>query len=313
MLARLLLFTAVAIPLAAQVAIRQGADRISIDINGKPFTELLISGADVRKPYLHPIRSASGKIVSRQYPMANAVGETKDHPHHRGLWFNHGDVNGVDFWMSDPLARNDNNARIALVKVREVKGGKKQGHITADFAWTDPKGNVLLKEARTMTFYAEPDRRSVDLDILLTAATEVTFGDTKEGSFGIRLADPLTEKAGTGLMRNAEGKTTEKQVWGRPSPWVDYAGTLDGEALGVAILDHPSNPRHPTHWHSRAYGLFAANIFGLHDFYNDKNKDGSLKLKNGETARFRYRVIVHSGDAEKANIAASFLKFAAMK
>src|SRR6185436_4140537 len=111
----------------------------------------------------------------------------------------------------------------------------------------------------------------------------------------------------------AEGKTGEKEVWGKASPWVDYAGTMDGEAIGIAIMDHPTNPRHPTYWHSRAYGLFAANIFGLHDFYNDKSKDGSLELKKGGTLRFRYRVMIHSGDAAAAKIADQYQKFASMK
>jgi hypothetical protein len=302
-----------AVPLQAEVAIKQGADRISIEIDGKPFTEL-IYGADIRKPFLHPLRSASGKIVTRRWPMEEAQGETKDHPHHRGLWFNHGDVNGIDFWSSDPLARRDNGAKIAVKRIRGVKGGKNKGTIAGDFEWVDKSGNALLSELRTMTFSGDAANRTIDLDIQLTALKNVKFGDTKEGSFGLRLAGPLIEgKGGSGKMTNAAGVSGEKQVWGKPSPWVDYAGTLEGERLGIAILDHPSNPRHPTHWHTRAYGLFAANIFGLHDFYNDKSKDGSLELSAGGKLRFRYRVIIHPGDAQSADVAAEFRKFSAMK
>ncbi|MCS7025564.1 MAG: PmoA family protein [Bryobacteraceae bacterium] len=299
-------------PLAAQVEIRRFPDRISVDINGAPFTSLYI--ANVRKPYLHPLRSASGKIVTRRYPMENVEGEPKDHPHHRGLWFTHGDVNGVDFWMSDPLARNDNGAVIAVKQIHRAKGGRDKGQIVATFEWRDKSGAVHLVEDRTITFYAETDRRTMDIEARLTAANrDVKFGDTKEGSFGLRLNPQLQELKGTGKMTNAEGAQTEKQVWGRPSAWVDYAGTIDGEPLGIAILDHPSNPRHPTHWHSRAYGLFAANIFGLHDFYGDKTKDGSLLLKKGESLRFLYRVLIHPGDTASANIAAEFRKFAELR
>ena len=123
----------------------------------------------------------------------------------------------------------------------------------------------------------------------------------------------MKEQRASGKMTNAEGKVGEKLVWGKPSPWVDYAGTLEGEQLGVTIMDHPSNPGHPTHWHSRAYGLFAANIFGLRDFYNDKSKDGSVSLKEGGTMRFRYRVMIHAGDTASTNIAEDYKKFAAMK
>jgi hypothetical protein len=307
----LTLGSVIAFAASAQVAIQKHADRITVDINGKPFTQLWI-GPEVRKPYLHPIHSASGKIVSRRYPMEIVAGETKDHPHHRGLWLTHGDVNGSDFWMSDPLARNEANAKITVAKIHEVKGGKDKGTIRATFDWVDKTSAAILHEERVMTFYAEPDRRTIDFDLALHATQPVKFGDTKEGSFGLRLADPLIERNG-GMMVNAEGAKGEKQVWGKASPWVDYYGTLEGEKLGVAILDHPSNPRHPTYWHSRAYGLFAANIFGLHDFYNDKSKDGSLQLQKGDKLRFRYRVLVHPGDAPSADIAGEFKKFSAIK
>ena len=79
--------------------------------------------------------------------------------------------------------------------------------------------------------------------------------------------------------------------------------SLKGEKLGIAILDHPQNPKHPTYWHSRSYGLFAANIFGEHDFYNDKKRDGSMTIQPGQELRFRYRVIIHPGDSKTADIA----------
>lgn len=308
---RLSLF-ALALPLCAQVQIQKQADRITVDINGKPFTAL-ITTAEERKPYLHPLTSASGKIVTRHWPMEQGVaGEPKDHPHHRGLWFNHGDVNGIDFWGSDPALKNDKKARIAVKQITTVKSGKKKGTISGTFEWQNLDGSPLLTEDRVMTFYAEPDIRTIDFDIKLTANAPVKFGDTKEGSFGLRLAAPLQESK-TGKMVNAEGAVGEKAVWGKRSPWVDYYGMLDGEQLGIAIFDHPGNPRHPTYWHSRAYGLFAANIFGLHDFYNDKSKDGSLELPKGGTLRFRYRVIIHPGDATAAHIADAYKKYAAMK
>jgi hypothetical protein len=91
---------------------------------------------------------------------------------------------------------------------------------------------------------------------------------------------------------------------------VDYSGEIEGEKLGIAIFDHPSSLGHPTYWHSRSYGLFAANIFGLHDFENDKQKDGSRILEPGQTWRFRYRVMIHPGDTQSANIAALYKDWA---
>jgi hypothetical protein len=160
-----------------------------------------------------------------------------------------------------------------------------------------------------MTFYDEPDIRMIDFDIRLTASEPVKFGDTKEGTFAIRLADSMTEKAGGGVMSNAGGQQTMKMVWGKRSPWVDYSGMVGAETVGVSIFDHPANPEYPTYWHSRDYGLFAANIFGEHDFYNDKSKDGSISLEPGKSLRFRYRVVIHPGDTKAANVAALYERY----
>jgi len=304
-------------PLAGQVRIAQhGIEYISVEIKGKPFTQFFI-GPETNKPYLHPLRSASGKIVTRGYPMEDIPGESRDHPHHRGLWFAHGDVNGFDFWGNE--TRGGTFGRIVLAKVDNLSSGKDFGTITATFDWRDPAGKILLSEARQMTFYGEPKTRTIDFDITLTAREKVVFGDTKEGTFAMRLASALEEPHSgapaepqrTGHMVDSRGREGEKQVWGKRADWLDYYGIVEGEALGVAVLDHPSNPRHPTYWHTRSYGLLAANIFGLRDFENDKTKDGSLSLAPGETLRFRYRVVIHPGDVRSAHIERLYQDFAA--
>jgi len=249
--------------------------------------------------------------------MESVPGESHDHPHHRGLWFSHGDVNGFDFWSNESSQHGGKNAKIVLKSIGKISGGKASGVIDASFDWVDPQGKALLAESRSMTFYADPARRVIDFDITLTPIEKVTFGDTKEGTFAIRLAPQLEEPTKeslaspkrTGLMVDSEGRRGEPQVWGHRASWVDYAGEIDGEKLGIAILDHPSNPRHPTYWHSRSYGLFAANIFGLHDFLNDKTANGSMTVEPGKAVRFRYRVIIHPGDYQSANIAAEYAKY----
>ena len=309
-------FFLLAAPICAQVTIEKGDGRIQVTIDGKPYTTLFC-GADTSKPYLHPLRSASGKIVTRRYPMESVPGETQDHPHHRGLWFSHGSVNGYDFWSNEPSQHAGKNARIVLKSAGRVTSGKRSGTVDVNFDWVDPQGKTLLTEARTMTFYAEPARRVIDFDITLTPMTKVTFGDTKEGTFAIRLAPSLEEPTHeslavpkrTGLMVDSEGRRGEPQVWGHRASWVDYFGEVEGEKVGVAILDHPSNPRHPTYWHSRSYGLFAANIFGLHDFLNDKSANGSMTVNPGQPLRFRYRVIIHPGDYQSGHIAEEFQKY----
>ena len=300
----------------AQVKITKQAAQIDVEIDGKPYTSLFVSGPEITKPYLHPLRAANGKIVSRVWPMEEKAGEAKDHEHHRGLWFTHGDVNGFDFWANEVSQRKgklgDKLGTVELVSVDGVKSRAKKGSIKASFVWKDPSGKVLLKEAKTITFHSGKKLRVIDYDSTLTAVEKAHFGDTKEGMFALRLTAPLDGKH-TGKMVSAEGKVGEKLVWGKRSPWVDYVGQLEGETMGVAILDHPSNPKHPTYWHSRDYGLFAANIFGEHDFYNDKTKDGGMTIEPGKSLAFRYRVVIHSGDTEAAGIAGIFAKWSAKK
>jgi hypothetical protein len=284
------------LPLAAQVKITQGTGKVSVEIDGKPYTELF-AGPETKKPYLHPLRTASGIVVTRGYPMLTDIaGEPKDHPHHRGLWFTHGDVNGYDFWGNEDSQKGAGKGKgvVALKKIDKVTGGKAKGTIDATFEWQIPGGKTLLTERRTMSFYSDPQLRTVDFDATLSPDEPVKFGDTKEGMFAIRLAAPLEEERG-GKMTNAQGKSGEKNVWGKRSEWVDYTGQIDGQPVGVAIFDHPSNPRFPTYWHARAYGLFATNIFGLHDFENDPGRDGSLTIKPGQPLRFRFRVLIHQG------------------
>lgn len=305
---RILLPLLLALPLCAEVTITRGTDRIDVTIDGKPFTTFYVGGKDVNKPYLHPLRSADGKIVTRHFPMEMVEGESRDHPHHRGLWFSHGEVNGFNFWENESSYTTTNRGKIVLDKIVDTAGGKNKGTIDAVFLWKDPAGKPIMTETRKMVFYSKPDERVIDFDIVLKAIDKVTFSDTKEGTFAIRLADSIAEKKGGGLMTNAEGASGMKNVWGKPSPWVDYVGQVEGEKLGIAILDHPVNPKHPTFWHARDYGLFAANIFGEHDFFDDKARNGSVTIDPGKEMRFRYRVIIHSPGTDLAKAYAAYGK-----
>jgi hypothetical protein len=312
----LLLVLCVPAAFAANVTFHKGDGRVDVSIDGKPFTTFYF-GTDTPKPYLHPLRAADGTIVTRLYPMENVEGEPHDHPHHRGLWFTHGDVNGLDFWANEPDQKSPMpKGKIVLRKVENVDDSS--GTIRAVFDWQTPEGKLLLTEDRTMVFGGDANRRLMDFDVTFQAASEaVKFDDTKEGAFAIRLAAPLEEPhprtkgpERTGKIVNAEGKTGEKETWGKRSPWVDYSGMLNGKPVGIAIFDHPSNPKHPTYWHVRSYGLFAANIFGEHDFYDDKTKDGSVTIQPGKSLRFHYRVVIHSGDTQAAGIAGLYKEYA---
>jgi hypothetical protein len=310
----------------AQVTLTQGPDQITVAIDGKPFTVFHIAGANLNRPYLHPLRAASGKIVNRSFPSGQLAGETTDHPHHAGLFYGHGDVNGFNYWAVQSVAKPQppagaNFGRIVLEKVASVKSGKESGSVDVVLTWLKPDGAPLLTETRRTTFYAHPELRIIDFDFDFAAIETVVFRDTKEGTFAMRMATVLDEPplkprpgapVGTGRLRNAQGGEGEPNVWGKRSEWVDYSGQVDGEKVGVVMMDHPSNPRHPTYWHSRGYGLHSINPFGVSDFLNDKTQNGSLTVERGQHVRFRYRVIIHPG-ASPARLAELYRQFAESK
>ena len=315
-----------ALPACAQVRIAQADGKITVDIDGRPFTALWV-GPDVAKPFLYPLRAASGMIVTRRFPLEESPGDSRDHPHHRGLTFGHADLNGYNYWANEPF-NPGKKGRIVLQNLVRAESGVNQGTIEAVFHWLEAGGKPLLSDTRTITFYSHPSLRIIDFDIVAKAIETVKFGDTHEGSFGVRVAAWLeepapkyvpkaagqetrpTEPRRTGLISNSEGQMTEAEVRGKRAQWADYSGELQGEKLGIAIFDHPRNPRHPTYWHTRGYGMFAANMFAVSDLGQDKAHDGSLTLRPGQELRLRYRVVIHPGDATTAGVARLYAEFA---
>ncbi len=296
-----------AVSLNAQVDIKpSGNDHVSIAINGQPFSEFFIGNA-YSKPFLAPLRSVTGIVVTRKFPMERVEGESRDHPHHKGLWIGYGDVNGINFWETEPESKASGSnpkdkGNIRLKELGQVKSGRKSGKISATFAWIGPGGSPVLDEERTLTFYADKTIRRLDVESTFVAKTEVAFADTKEGFFAIRVADSMSGKNG-GIITNAEGAQTEKDVWGKRADWADYVGTVEGQKVGILILDYPANPNHPPRWHARDYGLFAANPFGVKDFDPKSDQKGGYRMHPGQSAQFRYRVIIHSGDESKKRLA----------
>jgi hypothetical protein len=312
----------------AQVKIDIEEGRIHVEIGGKPYGDFVVKSDEAMKPYFYPLRAASGTIVTRHWPMdkIDAI-EPVDHQHQRGVWFGPDIVNGLDFWNNEfsyKETAKDKCASCGLVKLNKIgalKSGKKEGSMAVTFDWMDPKGTKIVEESRLMTFHDDPKLRIIDFEIDLTAVTNVKFGDGKDCCFGIRLSPQLQEdkviktkgqpsktvSGPPGVISNAEGKTGEKEVWGKPSDWADDSGEIDGEKLGVAIFDNPKNSRR-ARWHVRGYGLFAANPFGLRAFTGDKSQDGSVSLLPGEKLHYKYRVIIHPAGTDLAKLWSEYVK-----
>jgi hypothetical protein len=191
-----------------------------------------------------------------------------------------------------------------------MRGGANSGLIRATFDLEGADKKVFAEETQEYKFSGDKNSRVIDCEFIIKAGTDpVRFGDTKEGTFAIRLAPALDAPAGN--MVSSEGGVGEKQVWGKSANWVNVDGAIDGQKLGVAIFDAPDSFRHPTYWHARGYGLFAANPFGLSFFYADHEHDGSYTLPAGKSIRFRYRVLIHEGTYKDARVADKYTEYAA--
>lgn len=283
------------------------------------------------KPFFWPVNAPGGVPVTRAWPMQSAKpGETTDHVHQKSAWFCHGDViaeglefkerssdkrvHGVDFWAETP-----GHGRIVCVEVGEPEQvSPTHAMIPTRNEWLAPDGTKVMDETRVIHLHALPAGRLIALDIDLHASVcPITFGDTKEGSMGVRVNDAIRvdAKAKTGgVLTNAAGKTGEKDVWGMTADWCDYFGAIGGTQAGVAVFDHPSNP-HRAAWHARGYGLLAANPFGrgASGFPSQKGKTDLVKLAKGDHIKLKYAIYAHTGDTAAGKVAEAYQVFAGRK
>lgn len=287
----------------------ESAKTVRVEIGGRLFTELVYAGQP--KPVLFPIIGPDGLMMVRQWPLREAApGEEKDHPHQKGLWFTHGNVNGIDFWKEAEDA-----GKIVVQGVPEITADSGTVTLKTKERWQKPDGGVVLTSATAITCGAEGDDRWIDYSITLSApAGDVIFGDTKEGTMGIRVNPLLNLKgqAAKGSALSSEGKTGNA-IWGTHARWIDYTAPAEGGVIGVACFDHPSNLRHPTTWHARDYGLIAANPFGLHDFQKMPKGAGDYTLQKNQPLTLRYRWLFHRGDPASAKIETRWQAWAAGK
>jgi len=303
---------------AARVeVVRKDAERrVDILVDGKPFTSY-IWPATLKKPVLFPIRTAMGTLVTRGFPLEPRPGERVDHPHHVGLWFNYGDVNGIDFWNNSDAIPAADRPRMGTIIHRDIsvaRGSADRGELVTASDWMMPDGSVALHQQTSYTFSGDQTSRTIDLAITLTAENRrMALTDNKEGVLGLRVARALeepsdkpevfTDAAGrpttvasldntgvNGVYLTSEG-TKGAAVWGTRGRWCTLSGKIGDEPVSIAIFDHPRNPGYPTYWHARGYGLFAANPLGQKALSNGKDVL-NFALEPRQAATFRYRIVI---------------------
>jgi hypothetical protein len=298
---------------AEPVELHQNGNQIDILIGGQPFTTYYFDPA-VAKPYLFPLRSAQGIVVTRSFPMETHIaGEDRDEPHQRAMYFAHGSINGFDFWGEAAYPKWSNHSsrtfgRTVFRQLDQMSGGPDSAALRATFNLVKSNGETFAEEIQAYTFSGDEHSRTIDCEFTIYASEgPIEFGDTKEGTFAIRVVKALDSPPGH--MVSSTGATGEKAIWGKRADWVDFSGTVAGEDVGIAIFDHPQNFRHPTYWHARGYGLLAANPFGAREFTRDRRQDGGYKIPAGGSLILRYRVLIHHGDYSEAHVADAYMKY----
>jgi hypothetical protein len=303
-----------------RITLRSDAADKKVDIlyDGHIFTSYIYPD-DLEKPVLYPIYTSTGTVITRGFPRDPRPNERIDHPHHVGLWFNFGNVNGLDFWNNSYAIPADQKSKYGSIKHRQVleaKSGKKEGILVTTSDWVDSKGNVLLKDKTTYVFSGEGNRRIIRHTTVLTAQVPVVFTDNKEGLIGLRVdrafeapsdkpevfldanGNPTTVPAMNnegvnGVYRNSEGLQKD-DVWGKPTRWVCLSAKKAGKDISIAIIDDKKNPGYPAHSHARGYGLFATNNMGSQVF--DKNAPlFSLQLKPKQSVTFTHTIVIQDG------------------
>ena len=306
--------------------VKEGEKKVDVLIGGELFTSYIYPD-NIMKPVLWPVNSAGGNMLTRSYPLINKAGDRTDHPHHVGVWLNYGDVNGLDFWNNSEAISPEKKSKYGSIyhqSIETAKGGKGSAVLATRSLWKSPDNTSMLEDQTSFEFIADGDMRIIDRTTSLKALIdEVNFTDNKEGMFAIRVSRELelpsnkpttlvdshgvatrVEKMDNtyvkGNYRSAEG-IEGKEVWGTRCRWMKLGSEINGEKVFLVIIDHPDNVGYPTYWHARDYGLFAANTLGQKIFSNGE-KELNFSLNKGETATFRYRLVVASEDLSDAQI-----------
>jgi Methane oxygenase PmoA len=296
---------------AAPVQLKRTGNQIDVLIDGHPFTTYHFSDI-VAKPYMMPLRSAAGAVVTRSFPVENSV-TPKDQstpsfePHQRGLYFAHGDIDGLNFWAEQVFDKYYHGhsrqayGRMSVVDVDTIASRPDVGTIRARFNLLAPSGRAIAEEMQNFQFHGTKQARVIDCEFIVSAIHgPVTFGDTKEGTFAVRLGPELS--APHDHMINSSGGHGEPSIWGKRADWVAYLGMVSGKPVSIAVFESPKSFRHPTTWHARAYGLLAANPFGAREFTNDLKQDGSWTVPEGGSLTFMYRVLIYDGQLSSAQL-----------
>lgn len=257
-------------------------DKVVVTVGGKLFTCYKFAKTQ-KYPYFWPVNGpATGKSITTE--------TSQPYPHHHSLFFGCDRINGGNYWQ-------DVNERGQILSQgpKIVKSKGETVIFTDECLWKQPGAEPVIRDRRRITITApSKEIRTIDFDITIEPLTDVTILKSNHALFSARVVPELSVKSG-GTLVNAEGKRGEKGTWGVNSAWCDYYGTHHGATEGIAIFDNPNNRWFPCKWFTRDYGFFSPTPMNWLE--NDK-----LQLPKAKMLKLQYRVVVHTGDTEKARI-----------
>lgn len=312
-----------------KLQVMEEQQRVEVSVGGELFTAYRYDG-NLEKPVLYPVNAPGGITVTRGFPLEPREKERVDHPHQVGLWFNYGDVNGMDFWnnsMAVPAERKGQYGRIIHAGIEKASSGNQVGELRVSMDWVAPDNELaekLIKEETSYLFRARDGVRMIDRITRLTAvADSVLFTDNKEGMLAIRVDRAFEHPSDSpAIYTDASGTPTEVAVvdnegltgwylnsegdegpdaWGKNASWVKLSGFKQGQDCSMVLMDHPANLNYPACWHARGYGLFSINNLGR-QVYNQELDRFQLLLRKGESITFRHRFVVAAEDLDEEKI-----------
>jgi hypothetical protein len=275
--------------------IPQPDDQASFQVEGVEKLRYHCAPRTIR-PFWFPLIGPAGHSLTRiTHPR-----DPNSHSHHKSIWVAHNSVNGLNFWS------DNTRTRIAHDIVVTYEDGPDSATMVVRNHWLDGDGRRLLTETRSTRLIPLADGELfVDIDLNLDAQNgPVTFGKTPFGFLGVRVAKTMGIHDGGGTIRNSEGAEGEKAIIWKRARWVDYSGPIaPGEKNGITLMDHPSNPRHPTYFHVRGDGWMGASFSYAEDYV----------LQKGESLALRYRLYANRHRAALERIDAAWRRYAAQR
>jgi hypothetical protein len=239
------------------------------------------------KPYVHPLCAPDGAAVTLDSP--------SDHIHHRGLMIGWGSVNGLDFW-GEPKSTKGPHGFIVHQKFEKLRKG--DGELVAINHWMGDGKIFLVERRRIRAVAADPSLTMLEwsTELRTAEAGDMVLTAAKAGYDGLGLRVVRSMDFGDAL--NSEGSQTIEKANGQGARWCSYYGGMqDGGKAGVAMFDHPSNPRYPTPYYvmKDKFGYMTAA-----PTFRDP-----MKVTAGTPLRLCYRVAAFRGEPDRAKLDAA--------